>query len=89
MPLYLFNKYIILTDPAVLPKGGIPFESDAILYCVKGCGYRHDRYYNMSKLIDRIRNNLKNLILTIYVIQNEKEIYPSCYTKFIALFEKE
>jgi hypothetical protein len=89
VPLYLSNKYIIVTDPAVLPRGGIPFESDAILYCVKGCGDRHARYYNVSKLITRIRNYLKNLKLTIYVIQNEKEIYPSSYTKFIALFEKE
>ncbi len=89
MPLYLFNKYVIQTDPAALPKGGISFEGDAVLYCAKGWGERHGRFYDMPHLISRIRNNLNNLKLTIYVIQNEKEVDPSCYVKFVALFEKE
>lgn len=35
IPLYLFTEYAIQTDPSVLPKGGISFESDAILYCTR------------------------------------------------------
>lgn len=89
LPLYLFEKYIILTDPSMLPKGNAPFESDAILYCVKGYGNRHGRFYDVSHFIDRVANNLNNLKLTIYVVQNEKEVDSSCYVKFIALFEKE
>ena len=88
LPLYLFTKYAIQTDPAALPKGGIPFESDAVLYCLKGWRGRHARFYDVSHLISKIRNNINDLELTIWVVQNEKEIDPSCYVKFIALFEK-
>jgi len=89
LPLYLFNKYSIQTDPSVLPKGGINFENDAVLYCVRGSGIRHSRFYDIPHFIDRIRNNLNNLKLTIYVIKNEKDVDPSCYVKFMGLFEKE
>lgn len=87
LPLYLFNKYAILTDPAILPKNCIAFENDAILYCVKGYRNRHGRFYDIPHLITRIKNNLNNLKLTIYVVQNEKDVALSCYIKFIALFE--
>lgn len=89
LPLYLFDRYAIQIDPSVLPKGGILFESDAMLYCTKGFGNRHSRFYDVPHFIARIKNNLDDLKLTIYVIQNEKEVDPSCYVKFIALFEKE
>jgi len=89
LPLYLFKTYAIQTDPSVLPKNGIVFEKDAVLYCKKGWGNRHGRYYDIPHFIARIRNNLNDLKLTIYVVQNEKELDPSCYIKFIGLFEKE
>ena len=89
LPLYLFNRYAIQTDPSALPKGGIPFESDAVLYCAKGWGNRHGRFYDVSHFTARIRNNLNGLNLTIYVVQNEKEVDSSCYVKFVALLEKE
>ena len=89
LPLYFFNIYAIQTDPAVLPRNGIFFEKDAVLYCAKGWRNRHGRFYDVTHFIDRIRNNQNDLKLTIYVVQNEKEVDPSCYLKFIGLFEKE
>lgn len=89
VPLYLFNKYAIQTDPTILPKGGLSFESDAILYCAKGYRNRYGRFYDVPHLIGRIRDNLANLKLTVHVVQNEKEVHPSCYVKFIGLFEKQ
>lgn len=89
LPLYLFNKYAIQTDPIVLPKGGIPFEKEAILYCARGWGNRHGRFYDIPHLITRVRNNLSNLRLTVYVVQNEKEVASSCYVKFIGLLSKQ
>ena len=88
VPLYLSNKYVVQTDPSILPFGGISFENDAILYCAKGWGARHARFYDVHHLIKRIRNNLNGFRLKIYVVQNGKEVTPSCYTKFIAVFEK-
>ena len=89
LPLYLFKTYAIQTDPAVLPKNGIAFEKDAVLYCKKGWGNRHGRFYDIPHFITRIRSNQNDLKLTIYVVQDEKEVDPSCYVKFIGLFEKE
>jgi SAM-dependent methyltransferase len=89
VPLYLYNKYAIQTDPAVLPKDGLSFEKEAVLYCAKGWRNRHGRFYDVPHYISRIRNNQGNLKLTIYIVQNEKEVDASCYVKFIAMFEKE
>lgn len=89
LPLFIFNKYALGTDPSALPKGGIPFENDATLYCAKGSGYRHIRYYDVPHFIERIGGNLGNLELTIYVVRNEKAIDLSCNIKFIALFVKQ
>lgn len=89
LPLYFSEKYAIQTDPSMLPKGNPFFESDAILYCAKGYGNRHGRFYDIPHFITRVVNNLNDLKLTIYVVQNEKEVDSSCYVKFIALFKKE
>ncbi len=88
VPLYLLTEYAIQTDPTCLPRGAIGFEPDAVLYCAKGYRNRHGRFYSVAKLASRIRNNLRDLSLTIHAIQNEKEVDPSCYVKFVALLEK-
>ncbi len=88
LPLYLYKEYAIQTDPMTMPKGGIDFADDAVLYVAKGYRNRHGRFYSVPKLVSRITNNLQDLKLTLYVVQNEKEVDPSCYVKFIALFEK-
>lgn len=88
VPFYLADRYAIQTDPTVLPGNGLRFEDDATLYCAKGWRNRHGRFYDVPHLISRIRNNLGELNLTIYVLQNEKEVDPTCHLKFVGLFEK-
>jgi SAM-dependent methyltransferase len=89
IPLYLFPKYAIQTDPTVLPKGAFQLEKDPILFCSKKYwGKRHGRFYDVPHFISRIVNNQGRLKLMLYKVQNEKQIDPSCYVKFIALFEK-
>ncbi|MGH9469657.1 MAG: hypothetical protein ACRD1N_04855 [Terriglobia bacterium] len=88
LPLYLHTEYSIQTDPAVHSQSGIPFEPDAVLYCARWYGNRHGRIYSVAKLTSRIRAALGSLRLAIYVIQNGKEIAPSCYLKFVAVFER-
>jgi SAM-dependent methyltransferase len=87
VPLYLSDDHIILINPTNLPRGGLQFDSDAKLYCVKGWAPRHVRYYDVPHLITRIIENT-DLEPTVYVVQNEKEADTSCYVKFIAVFEK-
>jgi len=89
LPLYFSNMYVIQTDPAVLLRNCVSFEEDAVLYCAKGWKNRHGRFYDVPHFIARIGNNQNDLKLTIYIVRNEKEIDPSCYVKFIGLFEKE
>ena len=89
IPLYLFNKYAVHTDLSVfLPWKGVNFEPDATVYCAKGYENRHGRFYDVPHLITRVRNNLDGLKLTVYVVQNAKDIDPSCYVRFVALLEK-
>jgi len=88
LPLYLFNKYAVQTNPASMPSGGIPFERDATLYCVKGWSSRHSRFYDVPHLVTRIKNNASAYNLTIYVLENQKEVSSACYLKFAAVLEK-
>ena len=90
LPLYLLDSYAIQTDPAVFTKKEMPlFEEDAVIYCARGWGNRHARFYDVPHLIARIVNNLDAaLSLKIYNIQNAAQIDQSCYLKFAAIFEK-
>jgi hypothetical protein len=87
-PLYLFTEYAIQTDPAIAAKDSLTFDNDAVLYCAQGWGERHARFYDVPHLVSRIRNNLGELKLTIFAVENAKEIDASCYVKFVALFER-
>jgi SAM-dependent methyltransferase len=89
VPLYLSKRYTVVTDPGVWPWKGVPFESDATVRCVKGYRTRHGRLYDVPHLNSRVCNNLNRLSLTVYVVQNEKEVDPSCYVKFAAVFNQE
>jgi hypothetical protein len=60
-----------------------------VLYGARGWRNRHGRFYDVAHLTTRIRENLGPLRLTLYVVSNEKEMDPSCYMKFVALFERE
>lgn len=86
LPLYLFDKYAIQTDPACAL---LDIEKDVVCYCARGYSNRHARFYDVPHLISRIRDNLGDLKLTIYIVQNEKDIDSACYIKFIGLFEKQ
>lgn len=87
IPLYLYKDYAIQTDPVVLPKD-LPLERDAKLWCFRGLRNRHCRVYDIPHLLSRVVNNMGDLRLTIYVVNNQQEVDPSCYVRFIALFEK-
>lgn len=88
LPLYLSPEYAIQTDPVVVPRRGIEFDPEAVLYAARGYGYRFGRFYDIAHLDSRLRANRGPLAMTIYVVQNAKEISPDCYLKFALLFEK-
>lgn len=89
LPLYLFDKYAIQTDPVTaISTGGVKFEEDAMVYCSLGWGHRHARFYDPQHFFDRICRNLNGLKLKIYRIKNAKEVDNSCYIQFAAVLEK-
>jgi SAM-dependent methyltransferase len=88
LPLYLYPRYAVQTDPAALPTGGIAFENDATIFIARGWNNRHGRFYDVPHLQSRLLPALAGLKLTILIVRNEKEIAPACYLKFIALLEK-
>jgi SAM-dependent methyltransferase len=88
LPLYMNDEYSIQTDLMILPKEGMEFESEAAVYYAKGWGQRHGRFYDAAQLGRRIKGNLGDLSMTIYVVENEKEVDKYCYLKLAALFEK-
>lgn len=89
IPLYLSDEYTMLSNPAYMVKSNTPIEEGAILYCQKRLGQGYARFYDVPHLTTRVKNNLNGLKLTIYVIQNGKDVDPSCWVRFVALFEKD
>ena len=86
LPLYLFTRYAIQTDPAYssLKK----YEKNAIYYCAKGYGNKHGRFYDVTNFINRIVNNMGDLRLKVFRLENVKEVDADCYLHFAALFER-
>jgi len=86
LPVYLTQRFGILTNPVLVPKKMV-FDEEALLYCEKRHIGRHGRFYDAKHFVERIVSK-SDLKLTLYVITNATEIDPSCYLKFMALFEK-
>lgn len=89
LPLYLSSRHAIQTDLATLrPDEMRHFDDDAVLYCAKGWGNRHGRFYSPASFQRRILENLRGLNLKIFFVENLADIDRSCYVRFVALFEK-
>jgi SAM-dependent methyltransferase len=87
-PLYLFQEYAILTDPAVAVAQRVSFESDAVVYARPGWRNRHGRFYDPDHLDKRIKTSLGAMRMTIYRITNATDVHPSCYIQFAAMITK-
>ena len=88
LPLYMHNRYSVQTDPMTYEPGEVPFDSNAMLYCARGWGNRHGRFYDVVNLKERIVAHLGELRFEIFVTVNEKDVDPTCYLKFIGVFTK-
>ncbi len=87
-PLFLASRYVIQTDPAVWPAGGMAFEPEAEVACVRGWRDRHGRFYDVPRLRSRVRDNLDGLRLTIFDVENAADVHADVYLRFVALIEK-
>ncbi len=90
VPLYMAERYSVMTDPRVSVPAGVEFEPDALVHCVDGWGNRHGRFYDPEHLAARIvRAGLGNLSATVYRIRNSPDVDASCYARFALLLSNE
>jgi SAM-dependent methyltransferase len=86
VPLYMAERYSVMTDPRISVPAGVEFEPDARVHCVDGWGNRHGRFYDPEHLAARlVRGGLGNLSARVYRIRNSPDVDASCYARF-ALF---
>jgi SAM-dependent methyltransferase len=90
LPFYIARKYTIHLDPAFnLLKFHHPMLDPLaeIRYC-KWKQY-HSRHYDPAALRRRILNLCPALKLTVYKVQNFKDVSEKCYLRFVGVFEKQ
>jgi SAM-dependent methyltransferase len=87
-PLYLSDRYGVLTDPSVAVAEQVSFDPDALVYCKPGWGNRHGRLYDAAHLESRIRRNLAGMQLKLYRVVNATDVDPSCYLQFAAVISR-
>jgi SAM-dependent methyltransferase len=90
VPLYMAERYSVMTDPRVSVPAGVAFEPDAVVHCVDGWGNRHGRFYDPEHLAARlVRARLGDLSVTVYRIKNSPDVDAACYARFALLLSNE
>ena len=90
VPLFLSDHYMIKTDPAVWPKTGMRFDSEAVVYKHDGWNCPFGRFYDVEHLCSRLLRNASDLSFKVYVVDDPGTVHESCRDrKFVAVFEKE
>jgi SAM-dependent methyltransferase len=87
LPLYMDEFFYVLSSPYTDTRG-LDYGGAELVWWDDVWRIRFARIYSVEAFYERIVANLDGLSLTIYCIENEKEISPACYLKFAALFEK-
>ncbi|MCK5231672.1 MAG: class I SAM-dependent methyltransferase [Desulfobulbaceae bacterium] len=88
VPLYLFTTPSCQTDPKYSVPGNVSFDDDAEIFCSKGWGNRHGRFYSPQTLYQRLIKSNKNMDFQVYLLENPEEINASVYCRYILLGTK-
>ena len=90
LPFYLAREYTIHVDPAynLLKRHRPVLDPKANLrYC--NWSQFFSRHYDPSALRERILQAAPRLRLTLYKVENFREVDPGCYLRFVGVFEKQ
>jgi hypothetical protein len=82
VPLYMFTEAAIQTDPTYTCSLDIPFDPDATLYCAKGWGNRHGRFYTPETLRTRIVRQCPNMTFTVFRLFDTESLDAAIYARF-------
>ncbi len=82
VPFYVNGEHVVQTDPTVGVAANVVFDEGAPVYCVKGWGNRHARFYSPSSFMERIVHGAtRDLMFDFYHLTNAASI-PSVYARF-------
>jgi SAM-dependent methyltransferase len=87
LPLYVDDFFYVLSSPYT-DRRGLDYGGAELVWRDDPYRERFSRHYSVDAFQERIVANMNGFSLRIYCIENEREISPSCYLKFAALFEK-
>jgi hypothetical protein len=91
VPLYLRDRYLIMTDPAVCNFDAIrsKIDPDAQVRKIINWGNRFGRQYDVAALCDRVLSQCKDLFdVEIIHIENATDIDDLVYLRFAAIFTR-
>jgi hypothetical protein len=89
VPLYLTTEHAVMTDPLWSTAADVRFDADAVVYCAKGWGNRHGRFYSPRTLVERIlAPSAEAFRFTVLRIVRGEAIHPSIYARFALVAER-
>ena len=83
----MHNFYFADSSPWA-DRRGLDYQGAVRVWRDDGSTLMFSRKYSVDTFIERVVKPLGSLSLTIYFIENEKEVDPICYCKFAAVFQK-
>jgi SAM-dependent methyltransferase len=87
-PLYLCHEYACIANPLLAVPGGVRFEPDIRVHAMRSWQNRHGRFYDVPRLIERVWDNRGPLEMTVFIVENFREIDSSCYLRHILFAKK-
>lgn len=82
-PLYLYTLEACQTDPLYSIPGEVNFDDDARIFCAKGWGNRHARFYSPASLSRRIIAPHPHLEFRTLLLENPGDVDPTVYCRFV------
>lgn len=91
LPFYIANEYTIHVDPIfnLLRRHKVSYDKSARFRLRYANWYQfYSRHYDPQAILERILIPCPNLELTIYRVQNFRDVDERCYLRFIGVFKK-
>jgi hypothetical protein len=90
LPLYIAEHRFHLSNPLCSGRSGLVFDKGTpVVRDPSWAMARFSRFYDVESFRRRVVDHLGDrLQATVYFVENEKDIDPSCYVKFILLLTR-
>lgn len=83
VPFYLFTEPAIQTDPELSVPAGVKFDPECTIYCAKGWGNRHGRFYSPAWFQERIAGPMaEKFRFEVVHLVNARQVDPTVYARF-------